>query len=139
LARIAAIAASASSSQFRSPPQQNNYRLDGISLNDYANGAPGSVLGGNLGVDAIQEFSVLTSITRRNREDLGRRGSTPLPASGTNDFHGSAYEFLRNSALDARNYFEDPTAGKAPLREINSGGGIGGPIVKNKTFFFCGL
>src|SRR5260370_20621809 len=42
-------------------PQQNNYRLDGISLNDYANGAPGSVLGGNLGVDAIQEFSVLTS------------------------------------------------------------------------------
>ena len=42
-------------------PQQNNYRLDGVSLNDYANGAPGSVLGGNLGVDAIQEFSVLTS------------------------------------------------------------------------------
>src|SRR5258706_9108840 len=41
-------------------PQQNNYRLDGISLNDYANGAPGSVLGGSLGVDAIQEFSVLT-------------------------------------------------------------------------------
>src|SRR5258708_7453216 len=42
-------------------PQQNNYRLDGVSLNDYANGAPGSVLGGNLGVDAIEEFSVLTS------------------------------------------------------------------------------
>src|SRR5260370_9739205 len=40
-------------------PQQNNYRLDGVSLNDYANGGPGSVLGGNLGVDAIQEFSVL--------------------------------------------------------------------------------
>src|SRR4029077_7882286 len=44
-----------------SPPQQNNYRLDGISINDYANGGPGSVLGGNLGVDAIEEFSVLTS------------------------------------------------------------------------------
>src|SRR5882762_3895313 len=42
-------------------PQQNNYRLDGVSLNDYANGGPGSVMGGNLGVDAIQEFSVLTS------------------------------------------------------------------------------
>src|SRR6202163_4146180 len=42
-------------------PEQNDYRLDGISLNDYANGAPGSVLGGNLGVDAIEEFSVLTS------------------------------------------------------------------------------
>jgi len=45
----------------RARPQQNNYRLDGASINDYANGAPGSVLGGNLGVDAIQEFSVLTS------------------------------------------------------------------------------
>jgi hypothetical protein len=42
-------------------PQQNSYRLDGVSINDYSNGAPGSVLGGNLGVDAIQEFSVLTS------------------------------------------------------------------------------
>jgi len=44
-----------------SRPQQNNYRLDGISLNDYANGGPGSVLGGNLGVDAVEQFSVLTS------------------------------------------------------------------------------
>lgn len=42
-------------------PDQNNYRLDGISINDYANGAPGSVLGANLGVDAVQQFSVLES------------------------------------------------------------------------------
>src|SRR5258708_6900728 len=57
-------------------PQQNNYRLDGVSLNDYANGAPGSVLGGNLGVDAIEEFSVLTS------NSSAENGKTPA-AVGT--------------------------------------------------------
>jgi len=118
-------------------PQQNNYRLDGISLNDYANGAPGSVLGGNLGVDAIQEFSVLTSNYSAEYGKTSGGVVNAITRSGTNDFHGSAYEFLRNSALDARNYFEDPTAGKAPFKRNQFGGGIGGPIVKNKTFFFA--
>ena len=87
-------------------PQQNNYRLDGVSLNDYANGAPGSVLGGNLGVDAIQEFSVLTS---NYAADYGKTSGGVVNAitrSGTNQIHGSAYEFLRNSKLDAMNYFD---------------------------------
>src|SRR6266403_889037 len=118
-------------------PQQNNYRLDGVSLNDYANGAPGSVLGGNLGVDAIQEFSVLTSNYSAEYGKTSGGVVNAITRSGTNDFHGSAYEFLRNSALDARNYFEDPTAGKAPFKRNQFGGGIGGPIVKNKTFFFA--
>jgi len=118
-------------------PQQNNYRLDGISLNDYANGAPGSVLGGNLGVDAIQEFSVLTSNYSAEYGKTSGGVVNAITRSGTNDFHGSAYEFLRNSALDARNYFEDPTAGKAPFKRNQFGGGVGGPIVKNKTFFFA--
>src|ERR1700730_2731225 len=81
-------------------PQQNNYRLDGISINDHQNGA-GSVLGGNLGVDAIQEFSVLTS---NYSAEYGRTSGGVVNAitrSGTNEFHGTAYEFLRNSALDA--------------------------------------
>src|SRR5712664_1576901 len=89
-------------------PQQNNYRLDGISLNDYANGAPGSVLGGNLGVDAIQEFSVLTSNYSAEYGKTSGGVVNAITRSGTNAFHGSVYEFLRNSALDARNYFEDP-------------------------------
>jgi hypothetical protein len=119
-------------------PQQNNYRLDGISLNDYANGAPGSVLGGNLGVDAIQEFSVLTSNYSAEYGKTSGGVVNAITRSGTNAFHGSAYEFLRNSALDAKNFFEqDPTLPKAPFRKNQFGGGIGGPIIKNRTFFFA--
>jgi hypothetical protein len=118
-------------------PQQNNYRLDGISLNDYANGAPGSVLGGNLGVDAIQEFSVLTSNYSAEYGKTSGGVVNAITRSGTNGFHGSVYEFLRNSALDARNFFEDPTAPKAPFKRNQFGGAIGGPIVKNHTFFFA--
>jgi len=118
-------------------PQQNNYRLDGISLNDYANGAPGSVLGGNLGVDAIQEFSVLTSNYSAEYGKTSGGVVNAITRSGTNAFHGSGYEFLRNSALDARNFFEDPTKPKALFRRNQFGGTIGGPIVKNRTFFFA--
>jgi len=116
-------------------PQQNNYRLDGVSLNDYSNGAPGSVLGGNLGVDAIQEFSVLTS---NYSAEYGKTSGGVVNAttrSGTNSFHGSGYEFLRNSSLDAANFFE---AGKrTPFKRNQFGGAIGGPIIKNRTFFFA--
>jgi outer membrane receptor protein involved in Fe transport len=118
-------------------PQQNNYRLDGVSLNDYANGAPGSVLGGNLGVDAIQEFSVLTSNYSAEYGKTSGGVVNAVTRSGTNAFHGSAYEFLRNSALDAANFFEN--AGgirKAPFKRNQFGGAIGGPVIKNRTFFF---
>jgi hypothetical protein len=118
-------------------PQQNNYRLDGVSLNDYANGAPGSVLGGNLGVDAIQEFSVLTSNYSAEYGKTSGGVVNAVTRSGTNTFHGSVYEFLRNSALDARNFFEDPTAAKASFKRNQFGGAIGGPLVKNRTFFFA--
>jgi hypothetical protein len=115
-------------------PQQNSYRLDGININDYSNGAPGSVLGGNLGVDAIQEFSVLTS---NYSAEYGRTAGGVVNAitkTGTNAFHGSAYEFLRNSALDARNFFDGPTI---PLFRRNQfGASAGGPIRTNRTFIF---
>src|SRR5260370_25481934 len=65
-------------------PQQNNYRLDGVSLNDYANGAPGSVLGGSLGVDAIQEFSVLTSNYSAEYANTSGRVVNAITPSGTN-------------------------------------------------------
>jgi hypothetical protein len=118
-------------------PQQNNYRLDGISMNDYDNSAPGSVLGGDLGVDAIQEFSVLTS---NYSADYGRTAGGVVNAitrSGTNQFHGSVYEFLRNDALDAANFFEN--AGgikKASFRQNQFGVAAGGPIKKDKLFVF---
>jgi hypothetical protein len=114
-------------------PQQNNYRLDGVSLNDYANGGPGSVLGGNLGVDAIQEFSVLTT---NYSAEYGKSSGGVVNAvtrSGTNRFHGSVYEFLRNSALDARNFFDTTIP---PFKRNQFGAAAGGPIRKDRTFIF---
>jgi outer membrane receptor protein involved in Fe transport len=115
-------------------PQQNNYRLDGVSIVDFAGSAPGSVLGLALGVDAIAEFSVLTS---NSSAEYGRTSGGVVNAvtrSGTNQFHGDAYEFLRNSALDARNFFDGP---KIPAFKRNQfGASLGGPIQKGKTFFF---
>jgi hypothetical protein len=117
-------------------PTENNYRIDGISVNDYTNGGPGSVEGSTLGVDAVQEFSVLTS---NYSAEYGRTAGgvvNALTKPGTNDFHGDVYEFMRNSAFDARNYFDQP--GTIPLFHRNQfGGAIGGPIVKDKTFFFA--
>ena len=116
-------------------PWQNNYRLDGISINDYANGAPGSALGINLGVDAVQEFSVFTS---SYPAEYGRSSGGIINAvtkSGSNAFHGTAYEFFRDSALDARNYF-DRAVEKPSFRRNQFGGSVGGPIIQKKTFFF---
>jgi hypothetical protein len=118
-------------------PQQNNYRLDGVSLNDYANGAPGSVLGGSLGVDAIQEFSVITS---NYSADYGKTSGGVVNAitrSGTNAIHAGAYEFIRNSKLDAKNYFDDPTLPIPPFKRNQFGGMVGGPLVKDHTFYFA--
>jgi len=118
-----------------SRPTQNNYRIDGISVNDYTNGGPGSVEGSTLGVDAVQEFSVLTS---NYSAEYGRTSGgviNALTKSGTNRFHGSAYEYLRNSALDARNFF-DPASIPA-FRRNQFGASIGGPIWKEHTFFFA--
>jgi hypothetical protein len=115
-------------------PQQNNYRLDGISIEDFANGGSGSVLGGNVGVDAIQEFSVLTSNTSA---EYGRTSGGVINAvtrAGTNQFHGGAYEFLRNSALDARNFFD--LNGVPAFRRNQFGVDAGGPIRKDRTFLF---
>src|SRR5438067_5452573 len=115
-------------------PQQNNYRIDGVSINDYSNGGPGSVMGLNLGVDAVAEFSVLTS---NYSAEYGRTSGGVINAatrSGTNGLHGGGYYFRRDSALDARNYFDGIT--KPPFYRHQYGGSIGGPIRKDKTFFF---
>jgi hypothetical protein len=115
-------------------PQQNNYMLDGVNINDYANAGPGSVLGGNLGTDAVAEFSILTT---NYAAEYGRTSGGVISAvtkSGSNQFHGSAYEFLRNSALDARNFFDPAVI--PPFRRNQYGGSAGGPIQKDKTFIF---
>src|SRR6266446_3485276 len=114
--------------------QQNNYRLDGISINDYSNGGPGSVLGQNLGVEAIQEFSVLTSNYSAEYGKTSGGVVNAISRSGTNQFHGSAYEFLRNSALDAPGYFDK--GAPPPFRQNQFGASGGGPIRKDSTFVF---
>jgi hypothetical protein len=114
--------------------RQNSYRIDGVSVNDYSNGGPGSVLGGTLGVDAIEEFSVLTANTPA---EFGRTSAGVISAitrSGTNDIHGTAYEFLRNSALDARNYFDGSRV--PPFKRNQFGAAIGGPLWRDHTFLF---
>ncbi|HLK34577.1 MAG TPA: TonB-dependent receptor, partial [Terriglobales bacterium] len=114
-------------------PDQNNYRLDGISINDYSNGAPGSVLGDNLGVDAVEQVSVLGN---NYPAEYGRTSGGVINAvtrSGTNAFHGNLYEFLRNSALDARNYFDGRIP---PFKRNQFGGSAGGALQKDRTFVF---
>jgi hypothetical protein len=117
-----------------SRPDQNSYRLDGISINDYSNGAPGSVLGDNLGIDAVEQVSVLGS---NYPAEYGRTSGGVINVAtraGKNSFHGSLYEFLRNSALDARNFFDGP---KIPPFKRNQFGGSGGaPLQKDRTFIF---
>jgi hypothetical protein len=114
-------------------PRQNDARLDGISVNDYANGSPGSALGVNLGVDAVQQFTVLTS---NYPAQVGRSSGGVVGAStrsGTNSFHGDVFEFIRNSALDARNFFD---TAKPPFRRNQFGASAGGRIRKDRTFVF---
>lgn len=117
-------------------PQQNSYRLDGVNINDYANGGPGSVSGLTLGVDAVQEFNVITSDAPAQYGRMSGGVINELTRQGTNQFHGSVYDFLRNSKLDARSYF-DPLSGEPSFRRNQYGGTFGGPIIKGRTFFFA--
>jgi hypothetical protein len=116
-------------------PQGNNYRLDGISINDYSNAGPGSVLGVLLGVEAVQEFSVVTNSAPASYGKTSGGVINSITRSGTNGLHGSAYEFLRNSAFDARNFF-DTTPSPPPFRRNQFGADAGGPIIKSKLFVF---
>jgi hypothetical protein len=119
-------------------PAQNNYLLDGIDDNadlvDFLNGTAYVV---RPPVDAIQEFKVQTE---NYSAELGRSAGAVLNAtvkSGTNRFHGDAWEFLRNDAFDAANFFENSGGqAKGEYRQNQFGATLGGPIKKDKTFFF---
>jgi hypothetical protein len=109
--------------------QSNNFLLDGADNNDgflgTASGVPSP--------DALQEFRILTN---GYSAEYGRGGGAQVnivTRSGTNSFHGSAYEYLRNDVFDARNFF---SAEVPKLRQNQFGGTLGGPIIRNRTFFF---
>jgi hypothetical protein len=118
-------------------PQENLFLLNGVEFTSASeiNNTPGGVSGQLLGVDAVREFAVVKDTYGA---EYGKRPGAQVnivTANGTNQFHGSAYEFLRNSALDARNFFDH---GDIPHFERNVfGASAGGPIVKDKTFFFA--
>ncbi len=113
---------------------ENNYRVNGLTINDYSNAAPGGPTGLNLGVDAIQEFSVITT---GYTAEYGRTSGAVINAitkSGTDQFHGTGYFFDRDSVFDARNFFDGPDI--PTFHRTQFGVSAGGPIIKDKTFIF---
>lgn len=117
-------------------PQDNLFLLNGIEYTGASliNVTPGGTSGELLGVDAVREFNVATDTYGAA---FGKRDGAQVSivtTSGTNQLHGTAFEFLRNSALDARNYFDQ---GAIPEFQRNQfGGSLGGPIRQNKAFLF---
>ena len=114
-------------------PTQNNYFVDGTSQNDYTNGVPGDALGLALGVDAIQEFTILLNNYAASYGGASGGVVNAVTRSGTNAVHGDAYEFLRNDKMDARNFFDRQ---KPPFRRNQFGAAVGGPVKHDRTFFF---
>ncbi|MBP6820426.1 MAG: TonB-dependent receptor [Acidobacteria bacterium] len=118
-------------------PNQISFVLDQTDINDGNNNTPGSVSGVLLGVDTLQEFRVLTN---GYSAEYGRSAGGIISAvtrSGTNEWHGSAFEFVRNSAFDAKNFF-DPATQKIPHFARNQFGGVAsGPIKHDRTFFLA--
>src|SRR6202167_3085620 len=118
-------------------PQENLFLLNGVEFTSTSeiNNTPGGASGRLLGVDAVREFSVVSDTYGA---EYGKRPGAQVnivTASGTNQFHGSAYEFLRNSYFDAKNYFDNGSV--APFERNVFGAAAGGPIQKDKTFIFA--
>ncbi len=112
--------------------ESNNFLLDGVYntdpvLNSFALSPP---------TDAIQEFKLQTATYDAT---FGRSGGAQVNVilkSGTNQFHGTVYEFFRNAAMDARNFFDDPNSNKPKFQQNQFGFSLGGPIKNDRTFFF---
>jgi hypothetical protein len=122
--------------------RSNNYLLDGSDMNDGYRNDPAINQGGVfatpsaiLPIDAVSDMRVLSNF----EPEYGRSGGAVVnivTRSGTNQLHGTAFEYFRNSALDARNFFNLAGQPKSPFHNNQFGGSLGGPIVKDKTFFF---
>lgn len=122
--------------------RSNNYLLDGTDMNDGYRNDPAINQGGVfatpsaiLPIDAVSDMRVLSNF----EPEYGRNAGAVVnivTKSGTNAIHGDFFEYFRNNALDARNYFDGSQFPKAPFHNSQFGGSIGGPIVKDKTFFF---
>ena len=113
----------------------NSFLLDGTNIADQSNATPGSAAGQLLGVEMLQEFRILTG---NYSAEYGRYSGgiiTAASKAGTNQLHGNLFYFHRNDNLDARDFFEQQ---KGEFKRNQFGGTIGGPILRDRTFFFGG-
>lgn len=116
-------------------PYQNAFRLDGVYINEATNAVPSGVAGLTLGLEAVEELHVAADPYSAEYGRAAGGVMTAVSRSGTNDFHGDLYWYFRNSALDARNYFDRPSDPIPPLRRNQFGALFGGPLKRNKAFF----
>lgn len=117
-------------------PLENMFLMNGIEYtgSSQLSVTPGGVSGALLGIDAVREFNVMTGTYSA---EYGKRAGAQVSIvtqSGTNQLHGSVFEFLRNNALDARNFFDQGSA--APFRRNQFGASLGGPLKKDRLFLF---
>src|SRR5881397_247959 len=118
-------------------PEQNSFLLDGTDINNVYNKTPGSSAGVLLGVEAVLEFQVLTNAYSA---EFGRSAGGVINAvtrGGTNALHGSGFEFHRNSSFDAKNFFDPKDKPIPDFFRNQFGGTLGGPLRKDRTFFFA--
>jgi len=117
------------------PVISNNFLLDGTQIANQSDWGTSSFAGTTLGVDGIQEYKILTSTYDASYGMAMGSQMVMISKGGTNQYHGDAFEYLRNSALNARNFFD---GAKIPqLEKNNFGASSGGPIRKDKTFFYA--
>ena len=117
-------------------PNQVAFSLDGTDINDAYNNTPGGASGLLLGVDAVAQFRLLTN---GYGAEYGRTSGgviTEVTRAGSTHLHGSAYEFVRDSALDSKNYFDSASRPIPPFLRNQFGGSLGGPLTPHRTFFF---
>ncbi len=129
------------------PIRSNMYTLDGAIMGNIEGASASSIDGESLGLDGISEYRVMTNSFSAEYGLVMGSQTTIVTKSGTNQFHGDVFEYLRNSVLDARNYFDllyslpptTPGGGRrnAPFKRNQFGAALGGPIRKDKTFFFA--
>ncbi|HWW85327.1 MAG TPA: carboxypeptidase regulatory-like domain-containing protein [Vicinamibacterales bacterium] len=123
------------------PVRSNNFLLDGAIMQDIFAGSTADFAGRTLGLDGVQEYRVMTNSYPAEYGTTMGAQTVMVSKGGSDSFHGNAFEYMRDDALDAANYFDKPVAANSFQRlpgfhRDNFGGSLGGPIVKGKTFFF---
>jgi hypothetical protein len=136
------------------PIHSNNFLLDGAIMTGQLSMNNASITGSTMGVDGVKEYKVVSSLPPAEYGQVMGATSATVSKSGTNQFHGDAFDYLRNSAMDARNFFDVldiqnfygfgtdkssvfPGKRLPPYQRNNYGGAFGGPIKKDKTFFWA--